>query len=194
MVNLAEETILFVLVHSPIIARLFKRNLVFSSLLNVIQSTSPYRNYHFVFRSSKSALKDGRDGNRIESESLSDFIELLTNFDQSHGFVADMFPRRLNTGKGGGVAPVAGNTFYLLLAHGLESWGSRETVVQFVEASWPLFLCLYPIRPIAGRSASLRKKHASSRYPQSLRICSHFFSRRGKNQPIVPRRGSGSAH
>lgn len=82
------------------------------------------------------------------------------------------------------MAPVAGNTFYLLLAHGLESWGSRETVVQFVEASWPLFLCLYPIRPIAGRSASLARNMRVRGIPKVCEFAAIFFPEGEKISPL----------
>ncbi|MCC7447820.1 MAG: HNH endonuclease [Anaerolineae bacterium] len=165
-INFSEETVLFTLVHSPIIARLFKQNLVFDSMLAVLQSTKVYRNYHFVYRSSKQALLHGNDGKRIESESLEEFLILLKNFDVEHGFVQDLFPRRENTGKGQGNAPVAGNTFYLLLANNFEQLATRDDVAQLVAASWPLFLCLYPIKAIEKRSANLARNMKISGIPQ----------------------------
>lgn len=90
----------------------------------------------------------------------------LKDFDEKHGFVQDLFPRRENTGKGQGKAPVAGNTFYLLLANNFEKLATREDVVQLVAASWPLFLCLYPIKAIEGRSANLARNMKVKGIPQ----------------------------
>jgi hypothetical protein len=165
-VDLVQRVIFFNLVHSPVIAQLFKRNLVFSSLIQVVQATARWRRLHWIYRSSKVALRSGRDGEPLEADSLSDFVALLEKFDHTHGFISDMFPKRRNTGKGDGQAPVAGNTFYLLLADRLKPLHSRTGIDHFVEASWPLFLCLYPIRPIESRSASLARNMRIRGIPQ----------------------------
>ena len=123
----------------------------------MIQATAGWRRLHWIYRSSKLAARSGKDGQPLQADSLSDFVVLLEEFDHTYGFISDMFPKRRNTGKGEGPARVAGNTFYLLLADRLKSLQSRAGIDQFVEASWPLFLCLYPIRPIEGRSASLAR-------------------------------------
>jgi hypothetical protein len=165
-VDLVQRVLFFNLVHSPVIALLFKRNLVFSSLIQVTQATARWRRFHWIYRSSKVALRSGRNGEPLEADSLSDFVALLEKFDHTHGFIRDMFPKRRNTGKGEGQARVAGNTFYLLLADQLKPLHSRAGIGQFVEASWPLFLCLYPIKPIEGRSASLARNMRIRGIPQ----------------------------
>lgn len=150
----------FIVVHSPIMAKLFKRNLVLSSLVDVLRSTAKYRCSHRICRSSKQAIQSAnkRDYECIESKSMSDFIEKLEMFDEEFGFVEDLFPARANTGKGGGKAPVAGNTFYVKLADRSQIYRSRVAIERLVDLTWPLFLCLYPIKPIEGRTAGLARK------------------------------------
>jgi hypothetical protein len=182
-VDLGQKVVFSDLVHSPVIALLFKRNLVFSSLIQMIQATAHWRRLHWIYRSSKLAVRSDRDGQSLEADSLSDFVALLEEFDHTHGFIGDMFPKRRNTGKGAGQAPVAGNTFYLLLADRLTPLHSRAGIDQFVEASWLLFLCLYPIRPIEGRSASLARNMRRRGIPQ---VCEFPFIRLPEGVAISP--------
>ncbi len=165
-INLARPAINFVLVHSPLIARLFKYNLVLSSMIAVLRSTESFRWLHWVYRSSRQALRSGLDGNRIESESLAEFVNLLEQFDQRYGFGKDLFPKRRNTGRGGGAAPVAGNTFFLALANRPEIINSEPKIRLLVERTWPLFLCLYPVEPIEKRSASLARNMRAAKIRQ----------------------------
>ena len=142
------------------LARSFKRHnpeLDSEQLTEVVQRTAGFRHSHWVYRSSKRAVRGGFDGDRIESASLAEFVALIRDFDDRDGFITDMFPRRLNTGKGGGIARYAGNTFSLHLADASNELDSRAGVVRLVEASWPLFLCLYPVKPIERRAASLAR-------------------------------------
>ena len=132
----------------------------------MVQATAGWRRFHWIYRSSKLAVRSGRDGQPRQADSLSDLVALLEEFDHEYGFISDMFPKRRNTGKGEGQARVAGNTFYLLLADQLKPLHSRAGIDQFVEASWPLFLCLYPIRPIESRSASLARNMRIRGIPQ----------------------------
>jgi len=165
-IDLDCEEIWFVLVHSPLIARLFKHNLVLSTLMAVLQDTAAFRDAHWVYRSSKVALVAGSDGDRIEAPTFAEFVRQLEAFDRSHGFVKDLFPKRQNTGKGEGAAPVAGNTFYLGLADRANVLTSSERIQQVVERTWPLFLCLYPVKPIEKRSACLARSLRVARIQQ----------------------------
>jgi hypothetical protein len=165
-IDIAHQDIRFVLVHSPLIAQLFKHNLVLSSMIAVLQATEKARDRHWIYRSSRQALLSGSDGAVIEGGSVNEFVNRLEEFDRRHGFVKDMFPKRRNTGKGEGAAPVAGNTFYLGLANRTEVLNSREAVRLLVERTWPLFLCLYPVEPIEKRSASLARSMRAAKIPQ----------------------------
>ncbi len=158
----------FVLVYSPLIARLFKHNLVLSSMIAVLRHTEQFRQSHWVYRSSREAMRSGSDGARIESASLADFVDRLEEFDRQYDFVKDMFPKRPNTGKGERWAPVAGNTFYLGLADRPEVLDSPSQIRLLVERTWPLFLCLYPVEPIQKRSANLAR---NMRNANILRVC-----------------------
>lgn len=161
----------FVLVHSPLIAKLFKRNLVLASMIAVLRATEEFRKWHWLYRSSKQAVLGGVDGGHIEAESLSDLVGQLEQFDRRHGFVKDLFPRRQNTGKGEGAAPAAGNTFYLALANRPEVFDSASQLTLLVERTWPLFLCIYPVEPIEKRSASLARNMRAAKIPQRCEFC-----------------------
>lgn len=170
--NVLHSEIWFILVHSPVMAQLFKRNLVFSSLIEVIQSTANFRHNHLLYRDSKqSALKGGKK-EWVESNSATDFISQINEFDQKYGFVKDLFPKLPNTGKGGGTAPYAGNTFYLLLADKERILKSQLNIKELVDCSWALFLCLYPVKPIEKRSAALARNLKVLKIPK----CCEFTS------------------
>jgi hypothetical protein len=167
----SNKSVYFSLVHSPIIARLFKHNLVISSLIEVLSSTSAYRSYHFVYRSSRWAMRSGmeRDGDRLGSRSITGFIEQLKTFDDQIGFVDDLFPVRQNTGKGAGRAPVAGNTFYLRLADKGAMLRSRRSL-GFLSLPGPcIFACIQssrskrvPQRCLGRSGPAVFQSHANS--------------------------------
>lgn len=166
-VDLPKHELWFELVHSPLMARLFKRNLVLSSLAEVVKSTAVYRNRHCLYRSSNQVFSTtGQDGAAFHSPALPDFVSQIEAFDKTYGFAKDLFPKRENTGKKGGKAPCAGNTFYLLLADKPETLASRSDVARVVSAAWPLFLWLYPAKPIQGRSANLARHMKAKGIPQ----------------------------
>jgi hypothetical protein len=156
-VALDDREVTFALVHNRVLAILFKHNLVMSTMVDVIRRTASFRKAHWVYRNSKFAHSKGLDDNRIEASSLTEFLVELESFDSSHGFVRDMFPKRENTGNGRGTPLGAGNTFFLLLADKIGALKSKERADQLVDDSRPLFLCLYPKKPIEGRSASLAR-------------------------------------
>ena len=95
-----QRVIFFNFVHSPVIALLFKRNLVLSSLIQVIQATARWRSLHWIYRTSKLAVRAGKDGQPLQADPLAEFVVLLEEFDHMHGFISDMFPKRRNTRKG----------------------------------------------------------------------------------------------
>ena len=74
-INTSTREIRFVLVHSPLIAQLFKRNLVVDSLISVLQSTGRFRQSHWVYRSSKQSVLSGFDGDRIAGDTFTEFVQ-----------------------------------------------------------------------------------------------------------------------
>jgi hypothetical protein len=161
----------FCLVHSPLMAKLFKHNLVLSTLIEVIQRTAEFRKTHWLYRSTRLAQRHGYDGDRIESGSVAEFVAQIRDFDEAQGFIQDMFPKTWNRGRKGTLgkhATVAGNTFYLLLCDQPATLDSRAAVARLVESSWPLFLCLYPIEPIERRYTDLARSLRGKNIP---RVC-----------------------
>jgi hypothetical protein len=140
-------------------AKLFKRNLVLSTLTEVLLESAEYRSEHFIYRSSKLAVRSGyeKDGYGIISGNIADFIFEIEHYDENYGFVKDLLPTKSNTGKGGGRAPVAGNTFYLLLVDKSTMLRTKKSINQLINLTWPLFLCLYQFKAIERRSAGLAR-------------------------------------
>ena len=182
-----DQTVRFYLVHSPILAKLFKRNLTLPTMVEVIRSTSEYRIDHFGYRSSKQAVRPGRDGDSSESCDLENFVDQLKKFDQTHDPLADMFPARRSTGKEKGRSRVGGHTFYLLLAEKARMIRSGFGVARLVGLTWPLFLCLYPTKPKERRAAGLAR---SMRVRGIPKVC-EFPSIR---VPSLQRRSSRGPH
>lgn len=149
--------IAFFLVHSPLLAALFKRNLVFSTLTSVLEQTQDYRRQHRVHWSSRFASVNVNPNVCVESRDHDEVIDVLRNFNRKFGFVDDLFPRVPNRGVSGGKAPVAGNDFFVRLADKVSRIGTRGGIQKLVDLSWPLFLCLYPVSAIEKRCASLAR-------------------------------------
>jgi hypothetical protein len=181
--DLERGEIIFTLLHNPIIAKLFKHNLILSSMLEVVRTTADFRSQHWILRSSRLAYSKGFKCGVIEEISLSDFIEEVESFDRTYSFIKDMFPKEKNTGKGGGSAPSAGNTFYLMLSNKLDILRSESNMKRLVDQSWPLFLCLYPIEAIEGRSASLARNMKVRGIPKK---CEYFSIRMIAGSGISP--------
>ncbi|MBE9229107.1 HNH endonuclease [Phormidium sp. LEGE 05292] len=184
-VDLNNHEVWFVLLHSVVMAKLFQNNLAFSTLIEVLKKTADFRDIHWLYRSSKQAVKLGfNDGERIDSESIRDFIRQLEDFDEKYGFVKDLFPKRLNTGKGGGFAFGAGHTFYLGLVDKFELMYSTENIKRLIELTWPLFLCLYPIEPIEKRSACLARNMKVAGIPKECEFSLIQFTSESTLSPL----------
>ena len=161
----------FTLVHSPIMADLFKRNLAMATLIEVLRATSRMREWHTLIWSSKIiAYRSGgkKHTARSSNNSYIEFLEDIQPLDDDFDLIKDLFPRTKNTGKGEGDAPVAGNTFFLKLADRHSCFESMESIKKLINLTWPLFLCLYPIKPIERRTAALARKMLARQIP---RVC-----------------------
>ncbi len=174
----ADNTLWFILVHSPVLAALFKRNLVFSSLLAVVKTTAKYRQIHYLQWDSKCAFEEKLPGSYLfcRKSDTKEFIDEIKHFDENVGFTSDLFPVLPNTGKGGGKAISAGNTFYLRLADAIEPTNLAKSLKELISLSWPLFLCLYPVAALEKRSASLAKKMIARKIPQVCEFTSIKFT------------------
>ena len=152
------DRILFCLVHSPIMAQLFKRNLTLSTLIHVAEATSRFRSSCSLYWDSRSVVgrRKGRTVRAIETDTTSELISDLQEFEDQYGFIRDLFPKIGNQKTGIGPATWAGNTFYLELASAKKA-NSAQRIASMVKASWPLFLCLYPIEAIEQRVACLAR-------------------------------------
>lgn len=165
-----EDGIAFYLVHSPIMAQLFKKNLRLPSLIHVASETASLRQKSFLQWSSRSARRQGKKWTLIEETFVEDFVAVLHDVDSAHGFVSDLFPPIENQKTGNGSAKWAGNDFFLLLAEGVSAL-SNDRLASVVELSWPLFVCLYPVFAIEQRVASLARNLAAANLPKRCEYC-----------------------
>jgi hypothetical protein len=150
----------FLLVHSPTLARVFKRNLTVETLCDVAKATARYRTEHVLYRDSRRAQLT-LEGREIRADSIRGFLEELRSFEERHGLVRDLFPRTWNrgrTGKAGPHATWAGNTFQLRICDEAEDVCSERAALQLVRQAWPLFRCLYP-----GKAKEVRTAHVARR-------------------------------
>lgn len=162
----------FFLVHSPLMARLFKKNLQVSTLVSVARETARFRKRHIAYWSSSFAENQSEPVLTVASRKIDRFLASIEEFDRRVGLGRDLFPRVPNSGINGGPAPVAGNDFFFMLADKKSALQSKINMHELVDISWPLFLCLYPIDAVERRNASLarslRSKQISPRCEFSL--------------------------
>jgi hypothetical protein len=168
MIEPGISEIQFRLVHSPLIAKLFKKHLGMETLLRLLDDTAVFRSYDYIFWDSRRYASHGQTFATLTSFESGELRETLLGIDNQFGFAKDLFPERQNTGKSGGKAPVAGNTFYLLLANRRAQLRTRRNVVDLVDLTWPLMLWLYPQAPVIRRTASLAR---SMRVAKLERVC-----------------------
>ena len=146
--SLEEDELSFYMVHSPIMAQIFKKNLSIAAILQALDGCSPYLKEARIFWSSRSATKVGKQKWRIKRGSSSAIREFIKNAGND-GFLRDLFPQLKDS-------KWAGNDFYILLAQNARRLKTSD-IAAIIDASWPLFLCLYPIFAIENRVASLAR-------------------------------------
>ncbi len=180
-----ERSLWFTLVHSPIMALLFKRNLVVGTLIAVLRQTSKYRDSHQMIWSSLAAASDPelRGLIRSGSESIDEFVEYLTSYDNEFDLADDLFYERVAKGEDSHKSIRAGNTFILALSDKGSIFDSPDTVAELVKLTWPLFLCLYPVKPIEKRSAALARKMTVRGIPK---VCEYPSISFASNPGISP--------
>jgi hypothetical protein len=153
-----ESEVWFIVVHSPVMARLFKRNITLETLSGVLLESEHFRRDHRLSYSSRNyARTSGRDLSHIGDGSLSGLFNELRMVERDGGFVADLFTGRPNQCVGDAPAIVAGNTFYVKLADNRSRIRTTRGLTELIDLTWPLYLCLYPIKPIEKRNASLAR-------------------------------------
>lgn len=160
------DVISFGMFHTPTLAQLFRSNVSFKSILQVLDATQQYRRSSLLAYSSKQQAKIGGNNARFEHTKHQDFRSELVAHDIQNNLVKDLFPVLPNQGKGVGKAHKAGNDFILLLANKATVLARKAPVVQVIEAAWPLFQCLYPKQSPRKRDASLAAKLRTARIAQ----------------------------
>lgn len=147
------DLFLFYLVHSPVIAKIFRDNFCVMTLRSVAISTSKFRSRHDMFWSSRIALKHGKPVAAIEGDTIQEFIEQIDSWEKSSSIKRDLFPP---IGKSNAATSRAGHDFGLLLAENCREI-TDASIHELVNSSWSLFRLMYPTTPIQKRDASLAR-------------------------------------
>lgn len=158
-----ENELAFYMVHSPVMAQLFKKNIRLSVIAHAVQGCSRFMQQPRLFWSSCSAIKEGKTRFGVQ-DTTDNFLTMLLTIDERK-FISDLFPKLENQKTGVGPAKWAGNDFFLLLAENATSLQSND-ITTIVESAWPLFLCLYPVFAIEQRVASLARNLVAGKYPK----------------------------
>ena len=161
-----EDVLAFYLVHSKVMAQIFKTNIQLETLITTIRKTREFREFEHIVWSSryaKKALNNGHELLVFEAGDLNTQIRGLRQFEMDHEFQKDLFPPTV--GKSGQKAIAKGNDFYLLLAEKCSKLPKKRLPV-LLEASWNLFCTLYPTEPVEKRSAALARRLISAKIPQ----------------------------
>lgn len=156
------DSISFGMFHAPTLAKLFRGNVSFESILAALDATKQYRRSNFLAYSSKRQARVGGNNVRLEQVRYQDFRLQLIERDEKYNLVKDLFPVLQNQGKGTGKARKAGNDFILLLANKATLIARKASVAQVIEATWPLFQSLYPKQSPRRRDAILAAKLRTS--------------------------------
>lgn len=157
----SRDELAFYMVHSPAMAKVFKKNLELTTLVEVAKSTAPFRARSYMFWSSRAAKQQGLMLAAVEDENINAFLQQVHEFHQEFDFKRDLFPPTENQGKGDGPSKWAGNDFGLLLAEKVSSFAYSQ-LESLVAAAWPLFLTLYPQEALEQRVASLARNLRSA--------------------------------
>lgn len=196
----------FSLVHNPIGTEIFKKNLLLEKLLSVAKATARFRTFdQLEFGSKQAYASKGDEMHLISSYDVKHFLREVVEHDEEHDMARDLFPKLPSRGKKitRDHARTAGKHFTLLLASGgaIERF-DKPTIKKIIDLSWPLFLSLYPTKPILKRDATLRRQllvidpvvccnvNAIIRLPKSIKnsLCSAVF----EAAHIKPHRAGGN--
>ncbi len=158
-----DNELAFYMVHSPVMAQIFKKNLRISAIAHAVNGCSRFLSNPRMLWSSRLAKRDGETRFGVR-DSTKEFLAFLSEVDERQ-FISDLFPKIENQKTGIGPAKWAGNDFFLLLAENAASLRPKDIAIV-IASSWPLFLCLYPVVAIEQRVASLARNLTSAKYPK----------------------------
>ncbi|MEY4531302.1 MAG: hypothetical protein RLZZ156_2023 [Deinococcota bacterium] len=162
--SLEDDDLAFYLVHSKLVAKIFKSNTRFEILIGALKRTQYFRNSEFLYWSSRVAQKSLENGDEditiFDVDSFTSFSRQLRAFDKQYDFAKDLFPPAIS--KFGKKPTWRGNDFYALLAENCSKL-SKKKITELLEASWELFCCLYPREPLEKRDASLARSLRSAK-------------------------------
>jgi len=151
----------FYMVHNPIGAETFKKNLDVTDLFAVIRKTAQFRTAHKLQFSSKEENRSSQNELKVVwSLAIDKFLKELMEFDDLFDLKKDLFPKLANRGKSQTTkhAWSAGNQFGLLLATGGAMKFDKPAIKKIIDRSWPLFMALYPTQPLFKRDATLARQ------------------------------------
>lgn len=144
-VNFGDNTLQFIMVHSPIMFSFFQENFDYDTFKTIIKETAKYRQYHHMTYVLYDKSREKRKFVTIDRNDIDDFLNELDIVERKYGFAKTLLSSK-NASKHD-----LGNTFYVDLAHCI----FPNDIQDIIEKTWNLFLWLYPSKPLFTRDASL---------------------------------------
>lgn len=141
LVHKRKKRLLFALAHTPIMLSFFKKNYDYQIFRTIVADTAQYRDENYL-RYKLECVQEVK----FRTPDLDVFLNKVDELETSD-FVKTVFSKS-KTGKTG-----VGNIFGICLASGCDDAG----IVKAIDASWPLFLWLYPSKPLFKRNAALNR-------------------------------------
>ena len=144
----SDRRLMFKLVHTPIMFQFLHDNFNFEIFRDIVINTSKYRDFQYF----KYKLYNTEKIGKFYGGTFDTITELLKEIDfieEHYGFVKTLFSKN-NASKAG-----LGNTFYLDVANGDKL--NVKNIPGIIDAAWPLFMWLYPSKPLFARDATLNR-------------------------------------
>lgn len=138
--NKGGVSLFFYVTHSPIMFSFLKENFQYEVFRKIIKQTSKFRREHSIL------FKKGNSVCSISKHSIHTFLKSIDDLEKD-GFARILFSKSNSTGNG------LGNIFSVCLSDDLNESNAR----RLISFAWPLFLWLYPSKPIFKRDASLNR-------------------------------------
>jgi len=136
--------LLFIIAHTPVMLSFFRNNFDYDVFKNILINTSKYRSEHFL-RIDKGEKKS-KIRIRLRKKSLDDFFANLDDLNKKD--FTKTYLAKSNKNQTG-----IDNILVLLIAKDIRI----KDVAKIIDASWNLFLWLYPSKPVFKRNASLNR-------------------------------------
>jgi hypothetical protein len=143
------KRLMFMMVHTPIMFQFFHDNFDYQIFRDIAIKTDKFKKFpvmcYKIYNSQKIGTFYG--GNY---ENLDNLLTEMDCLEEQLGFAKKLFSKS-NSSKAG-----LGNTFYFDIANGNNNL-TIKNIPEIIDISWPLFMWLYPSKPLFTRDATLNR-------------------------------------